>query len=42
MKKAQPFTRISKADFYRGGAFSNPKLYRKALSGGKWAYYERP
>lgn len=33
-------TRITKAQFYHGGAFRNPHLIR-IMSGGTWAYYQR-
>lgn len=30
--------KISKAEFYNLGGFSNPKLFRKMISG-RWFYY---
>lgn len=30
--------RISKGAFYRGGGFSNPRLFRK-MWGGAWTYW---
>jgi len=33
--------KITKKEFYRGGAFSNPKLFRKATKRGAWKYYEK-
>lgn len=30
--------KISKAEFYNLGGFSNPKLFRKMISG-RWLYY---
>lgn len=30
--------KISKAEFYGSGGFSNPKLFRK-MTGERWSYY---
>jgi hypothetical protein len=34
------YTRITKAEFYRLGGFSNPRLVRKEI-GQSWAYFTR-
>lgn len=31
--------RITKADFYKRGGFSNPALFRLQSRGGAWRYY---
>lgn len=33
------YIKITKKEFYRGGGFSNPNLFRKQ-SGNSWAYYQ--
>lgn len=33
------YTKISRAEFYRAGAFANPDLVR--VTRGGWAYYRR-
>lgn len=38
---ARPF-RISKAEWTRLGGLRNPRLFRKADSGGRWRYYSAP
>lgn len=34
------YTRITKSQFYKMGAFSNPRLVRKELSKA-WSYWQR-